>query len=108
MQTSCGSMGASLLLHFVATGDDTRDQSIANRVLRADPEVPVGVLNDLLVSLTGFVRDDAVDALAHLDDLFGLDGDVGGLPGDAAQRLVQQKARIGQAEPVLPFRAEEN
>jgi len=44
-----------------------------------------------LLALSAF----AVQALAHGQDLPRFDLDVGGGPAHAAQRLVQQKARVG-------------
>eukprot|EP01035_Chromulina_nebulosa_P036760 gene36760-49560_t len=45
------------------------------------------ILDDLFVGLSGLKRDHAVHAFLHLDDLFGLDLDVGGLTADAAGGL---------------------
>src|SRR5258708_20726809 len=96
--------GSSLL----RARDNPRDEAVSHGVIRPDPEIAVGIVHDLFVSLSCLARDDAVDALAHLDDLFGLDGDVGSLARHAAQRLMQQEARVWKAETVLLFRAQEN
>jgi hypothetical protein len=55
---------------------------------------------DLLHRLAGVIDEDAVELLAHPEDLLGLDVDVGRLPLGAAQRLVDQDARVRQGEPL--------
>ena len=58
--------------------------------------------------LAGVVHQDAVQLLAHAQDLPGLDVDVGGLALHAAQRLVDHDARVGQREALaLGARGEE-
>src|SRR5690348_6904154 len=57
--------------------DDPGHHPVGNRFLSAHPVVAVGVALDLFQRLTGLTGDDAVDALAHLDDLDRLDVDVG-------------------------------
>src|SRR4030095_12049582 len=49
-------------------------------------KVPIGVALDLLHALSGVMHEDAVELLAHAQNLPGLDVDVGGLPLHAAQR----------------------
>src|SRR3990167_7537349 len=72
---------------LVGAVDDLGDQTVLDGGLGPHPEVPLGVLDDLLVGLAGFLGDHAVDALAHLHDLLGLDLDVAGLAADAAHGL---------------------
>src|SRR3989441_8974491 len=55
------------------------------------------------MGLAGVVGQDAVQLLAHPEDLLGLDVDVGGLPLHAAQRLVEHDPRMGQGEPACPW-----
>src|SRR5690606_22266716 len=45
--------------------------------------------------------EEAVDALAHAEDLAGLDLDVGGAAAGAAPGLVQEEAGVREAEAVL-------
>jgi hypothetical protein len=82
--------------------------AVGDRLLGAHPVVPVGVLDHFLERLAGLAGDDLVDALAHLDDLARLDVDVGGRPAHAPHRLVQQEARVRQADPVLSLAGKED
>ena len=43
---------------------------------------------------------DLVEAVAHLEDLLGLDGDVGGLPLRATRGLVDHDLGVGQDAPL--------
>src|SRR5262249_33689521 len=66
------------------------------RFLRVHPEVPLRVARDRLEVLPGRAGEDAVEPLAHLNDLARLDLDVGGAAPGAAERLMQQEARVGE------------
>ena len=89
-------------------GDDAVEHAVGDRLLRAHPVIAVGVARHLLERLAGFARDDLVDPLAHLDDLARLDVDVDGRAAHAAHRLMQQEARVGQAEAPVLGAAEED
>jgi len=84
-------------------GDDPRPRFYSPGLLRGHEKVPVGVLLDLLHALARVVHEDAVELLAHPQDLLGLDVDVGGLALHAAQRLVDHDARVRQARKRLPL-----
>src|SRR2546427_299486 len=68
--------------------DDFVDDSIVLRLLGGHEKVAIGVTLDLVHALAGVVHEDAVQLLAHPEDLAGLDVDVGRLALHAAQRLV--------------------
>src|SRR5512138_333321 len=53
--------------------DDPPDQSVAERGLGAEPEVPVRVFLDALERLSGLAGEDPVQAVAHAQDLPRLD-----------------------------------
>ena len=80
------------------------DKTISNGFFRAHPEITVGVFLDLFQRLAGRSRKDLVQTLTHLDDLAGLDLDIGRLAADAAARFVQQEARIGQGVAIFLLR----
>jgi hypothetical protein len=79
----------NLRLHVIRMCDDTRNETVAHGILRPDPKIAVGIVDNFLVRLSRLARDDSIDALAHLDDFFGLDGNIGRLTGHPAQGLVQ-------------------
>src|SRR5690349_18607858 len=93
-------------LDFARGLDDAADDAVGFSFLCAEPVVALRVGDDLLERLTGLGRDLAVQTLAHLEDLFGLDRDVARLSAHTAERLMQQEARERQAEAVLLARAE--
>ncbi len=86
--------------------DDVGDDAVFLGLFRAHPVVAVGVLGDALDRLAGFVGDDLVEPVTHLEDFPGLDLDLGRLAADAAHGLVQQEARVGRAVPVFLGRGE--
>ena len=65
--------------------DHAVDDLVLLRLLRAHEVVPLGVLGDLVERLAGVLGDDLVEALADVDDLLGVDLDVRGLSGEAAE-----------------------
>src|SRR4029077_7287883 len=69
-------------------GDHFVDDLIFFGLLGGHEKVPIGVALDLLHALTGVVHEDAIELLAHAQNLAGLDVDVGGLTLHAAERLV--------------------
>src|SRR5882724_4250634 len=79
-------------------GDHLIDDPIVLRLLRGHEKVAVRVVLDLIHRLAGVIDEDAVQLLAHPEDLLGLDVDVGRLALGAAQRLVDQDARVRQGE----------
>src|SRR3954463_9379558 len=68
--------------------DDAVDDVVLLRLLRAHEVVTFGVVRDLLESLPGVVGDDFVEPAPHVDDLFGVDLDVGRLALEAGRDLV--------------------
>ena len=84
--------------HVAPAGVDVVDDPVGLGLLGGEPAVALGVLLDLLDGLAGVLG----DALGHapLDVLhpLGLDGDVGGLALDAAERLVHEDLGVGQGE----------
>src|SRR3954453_5647089 len=94
---SAGPDGPSLVCQL-PRGDDLIDDAVVPRLGRFHYEVTVGVLVDLLDGLTGVVGQDLVEEIAHAQDLLGLDLDVGGLPGAAPPRLVQQHSGVRQRQ----------
>src|SRR5689334_64472 len=86
--------------------DDPAHQPVAERRFGAQPEVPVGVLLDALERLAGFAREDAIQPVAHAEDLARLDVDVAGRAAGAARGLMQQEPGVGQAESALPRRGD--
>src|SRR5205807_3945920 len=81
--------------------DDPSDQAITTRLLGREPEVAPRVLLDALERLSSLLREDAVQAIAHLEDLARLDLDVARRAARPAGGLVQQEARVREAIPVF-------
>src|SRR5213080_2832483 len=92
--------GAPLRLRELARPghDDLVDESVLDRLLAGQEEVPVGVLLDLLEALPGVLDQDVVHLLAQPDDLARLDVDVGRLALHPAERLVDHDTGVGQRE----------
>ena len=65
---------------------------------RGKPAIPVGVGLDPLDRLAGVVGDPFGHHPLQVDDLLGLDGDVGGLPLSLTGRLVHEDPGVGQGE----------
>src|SRR3954463_195366 len=80
--------------------NDAVDDLVLLRLLRAHEVVALGVLRDLLQWLAGVLGDDLVETLAHVDDLLGVDLDVGRLAGESARDLVDQDLGVGQRHPL--------
>src|SRR3954447_19665106 len=76
--------------------DDPVDDSVLLGLLRGHEVVALGVLADLLDRLARVLGDDLVELLAQLDDLAGVDLDVGGLALESRGDLVDQDLRVGQ------------
>jgi hypothetical protein len=70
--------------------------------------VAIGVMLDLFVRLSRLAGNDAIDALAHLDDFTGLDVDVCRRATNPTHWVVQQEAGVWQAEPSLPDACQED
>ena len=69
----------------------------SGRFLRRQEVVTIGVALDALDRLAGVMGHDFVE-FARRSDFLGVDGDVRGLALEAAHRLVDHHARIGQGE----------
>ena len=63
--------------------DDAVDDSVVLCLFRAHEVIALGVLADLVQILASVVRDDLVETPADVDDLLGVDLDVGGLTLEA-------------------------
>src|SRR4051812_42167647 len=81
----CGERPRSLVLR-----DHPVDDAVLARLLGGHEVVALGVAGDLLVGLAGVLGDDAVQALAYVDDLARVDLDVGRLALEARAHLVDQ------------------
>src|SRR5829696_3448597 len=77
-------------------GDHTIDESVVLRLFGAHEVVPLGIPGHLFQVLAAVVRQDLVQAVAHVDDLLGVDLDVGGLALEGRGHLVDQDLRVGQ------------
>ncbi len=64
--------------------------------------IALGVRRHLLERLAGGLGEGPVQALARLQHLLRFDADVRRLASHAALRLMDEKARVGKAEAVLP------
>src|SRR5512137_1077447 len=88
-----------------ALADHIVNDTVFLRLLRAHDVVALGVHLDALEGLPRVVLQDAVQVLAHPQQLPRRDVDVGGLPGEPLhQRLVNHDARVGERE-ALALRA---
>src|SRR5512139_2180810 len=84
-----------------ALADHIVNDTVILRLLRAHDVVALGVHLDALERLPRVVLQDAVEVLAHPQQLPRRDVDVGGLPGEPLhQRLVNDDARVGEREPL--------
>src|SRR5690242_540481 len=86
--------------------DDPAHQPVPERRFGAQPEVPMGVFLDALERLAGLPREDAIQPVAHPENLPRLDVDVAGRTPGAARGLMQQEPRVGQAESALARRSD--
>src|SRR3954449_573428 len=83
--------------------DDAVDQPVLLRLVGPEEVVALHVAVYLLDRAPRVVRVDLVDPLARLEDLAGVDLDVGRLALEAGRRLVDEDAAVGQRQP-LPVR----
>src|SRR5436190_13965115 len=74
------------------------DQAKFLRLVGGKITVALGRLGDFVDRLTGVERQDLVEALTILEDLVGLNFDVGNLPADLAPGLVDHDLRVRQGE----------
>src|SRR2546430_17552151 len=81
--------------------DDLPDQPIATRLLGREPEVAARVFLDALERLPSLLCEDAVQPIAHLEDLARLDLDVARRATRPARRLAEQEAGVRAALPVF-------
>ena len=81
-------------------GEDVVDQAEVLRFFGGEVVVAVTRLEDLVGGFAGVAGEDLVEGLAGLDDLVGLDLDVGDLAADAAVRLVDHHLAVLQREPL--------
>src|SRR6478609_5659388 len=79
---------------------DAVDEVVLLRLLRAHEVIAVGVVGDLLERLAGVLGEDLIEAFADVDDLFGVDLDVGRLSLEAGGNLVDEDLRVGQRHPL--------
>src|SRR5437588_6329039 len=87
LQSSCSleSVGRAMLslpgprLPELVLGDHAIDDPVILRLVGAHEVVALGVLAHLFEVLAGVVGDDLVEAPAHVDDLLGVDLDIGRL-----------------------------
>ena len=84
-----------LVLSFVRTSST---RSVFLGLLGGHVEVAVGVLGDPLDRLAGVLGEDLVEDFAGLEDLLGLDLDVGDLAAHLAVRLVEHDLGVRQGE----------
>ncbi len=76
--------------------DHAVDDAVLLRLLGGHEVVALGVAPDLLVVLAGVLGEDVVQALAHVDDLLGVDLDVRRLALEAGADLVDQDLGVRQ------------
>src|SRR5262249_1644356 len=81
--------------------DHPIDELVLLRLLGAHEVVALRVLGDLLQRLPGVLGDDLVESPAHVDDLLGVDLDVGRLALEAARDLVNEDLRVRRRHPLL-------
>src|ERR1044071_2206963 len=77
--------------------DDLVHETVTLGFLGGEPVVAVGILHDLVDGSAGVLGQDAVELLARLEHLARRDLDVGGLPGGAAEGLVDHDLRVREA-----------
>ena len=80
--------------------DDAVDEVVLLGLLGAHEVVAIGVVGDLLEGLFGVFGEDLVEAAAHVDDLLGVDLDVGRLAFEAGGHLVDEDLGVGQRHPL--------
>ena len=86
----------AIAAHGASARDDAVDDVVLLGLFGAHEVVAIGVLRDLLERLARVVGDDLVEPAADVDDLAGVDLDVGGLALEAAGDLVDQDLGVGQ------------
>ena len=79
--------------------DDLVDEAVFLGLDRGQVAVALGVLGDPLDRLAGVLGEDLVDVLLAVEDLLGLDLDVGDLAADLAVGLVDHDLGVRQREP---------
>ncbi len=83
-------------VHLPAPHDHLVNDSVLAGFVGGEPAVAVAVSLDGLHRLAGVLGDPLLEHLLGVGHLLGLDGDVGGLAPDAAQRLVHHDPGVGQ------------
>ena len=83
--------------------DDLVHQAVFLGLHGRQVAVALGVLGDPLDRLAGVLGEDLVDDLPALDDLLGLDLDVGDLAADLAVGLVDHDLGVRQGRTVGPW-----
>src|SRR5215212_3251524 len=76
-------------------GDHPIDKSVFLRLVGAHEVVPLRISGHLFQFLAGVMGQDLVQALPDVDDLLGVNLDVGGLPLEGRGHLVDQDLRVG-------------
>src|SRR5215207_290463 len=80
--------------------DHAVDQAVLRSLICLEEAVALHVAVDLLLGAARVPRVDLVDALARLEDLGGVDLDVGRLALEARRRLVDQDPGVGERHPL--------
>src|ERR1022692_1059499 len=76
------------------------DQTVLKCLLSGEEAVALHVFADLLLGETCVFGVDLIEALAHVEDLAGVDLDVGRLTFEACRGLMDEDARVGQGSPL--------
>jgi hypothetical protein len=79
------------------------DEAVLERLLGGEPAVAVRIRLDTLDGLAGVQGDPLGHHPLEVDDLLGLDGDVGRLALGLTRGLVHQDAGVGQGEALAPL-----
>src|SRR5919202_1983352 len=80
--------------------DHAIDEAVLRGLAGLEEAVALHVAVDLLLALARVLGVDLVDALARLEDLVGVDLDVGRLALEARRRLVDEDPRVRQRHPL--------
>src|SRR5688572_8919762 len=88
-------------LHVLPGRQHLVHDAVLYRVLGTHEKVALGVAPDDLDRLLGVLCKNFIQPLAQVKDLLGVDLDVGGLALEAAHRLMDHDARVGQGEALV-------
>src|SRR5947209_19984605 len=76
--------------------DHPVDEAVLDRLIGLEEAVALHVGVDLLEALPGVLGVDLIDPPADVEDLLGVDRDVGGLALEAGRGLVDEDPAVGQ------------